>query len=180
MANSRRTSNHRIREVLTATVGNVTAAAKMLGIAKNSLYKRLRALELQPAVFRMGVVTPDHLRMGDVTPGRVTPPVTHAQKSETDTFPRSNLVPSFSSMRTPSRALDKTPKATAERALKNLSLPENHLQAISRARRRLAAALDLDLTDADLLQQFIDDKFEDWGAYPRLLAAHVGQGGAFL
>jgi hypothetical protein len=162
MANSQKASDHRIREVLTATVGNVTAAARMLGIAKNSLYKRLRALELQPAIFRMGGVTPDHLRMGDATHSTVTPPATYGQKSGTDTFPNVVREPSFPGVHTASRAWEKTPRALAIRGFRNIALRENRLQAISRARRKLAAALDVDLSDSDLIHQFIDDKLEEW------------------
>jgi hypothetical protein len=162
VAQPQKASDCRIREALTATSGNITVAAKLLGIAKNSLYKRLRALELQPAFFRMGGVTPDHLRTGDATRSRVTPPVTYDQKSETDTFPNGVREPSFPGVHTVSRAWEKTPRALALRGFRNFALREKHLQAISRARRKLAAALDVDLSDSDLMQRFIDDKLEEW------------------
>jgi hypothetical protein len=70
---------------------------------------------------------------------------------------------------------------------KNRSFREDHLQAIGRARRRLAAALDVDLTDSDLIQRFIDDKLEEWvaeqvsqkskqdGSRPRPSAGRLGE-----
>lgn len=153
-----KTNSDRIREALTVTLGNVTAAAKLLGMAKNSLYKRLQALDLRPAAFRKGGVTLDHPLKGDATHRRVTSPFSTDQKSETDTFPILLGARSFPTMHAASRA----PVPKPLRGPKNLSFREDHLQAISRARRRLAAALDVDLTDSELIQRFIDDKLEEW------------------
>jgi hypothetical protein len=159
VATPQRTSPERIREALSVTLGNVTAAAKLLGMAKNSLYKRLHSLELHPAVFRRGDVTYGEPVRGDATRSGVTPPVTPAQRSETDTFPSAAGGASFPVMHAASRVPAPKPHTP-----KSLSFREDHLQAIGRARRRLAAALDVDLTDSDLIQRFIDDKLEEWVA----------------
>jgi Mg2+ and Co2+ transporter CorA len=159
VATPQKTNSDRIREALTVTLGNVTAAAKLLGMAKNSLYKRLHALNIHPAVFRKGDVTHGEPVKGDATRSGVTPPVTPAQRSETDTFPSAAGGASFPAMHAASRVPAPKPHTP-----KNLSFREDHLEAIGRARRRLAAALDVDLTDSDLIQRFVDDKLEEWVA----------------
>lgn len=144
----------RIRELLAATRGNVTRTAAKLGITKNSLYKRLAVLGVDPAAFRPKWLERHH-RHPQVPRASAASAVTgDAQKRAVAIFPSAADSPSVAAVQA-SMVRSPTRRST-------LRFRPDHLAAIGRARRKLSALLDVELTNSALLERFIDDKLADW------------------
>lgn len=155
------TKSH-IVEALEETHGNVSAASKKLGLARNSLYKRLVRFDLDPAAYRIPAArdardahgAPAHAPLARLAGGTV-------QQIESAIFPASQATSTLP----PVQAERGNPTAVIRiRARKGISLRKDQLRRISHARRRVAAALDTDLTDSSLIERFIDAALDEWVA----------------
>jgi hypothetical protein len=148
----------RLRDAVIAAGGNIAAAARELGIARNSLYKRLGDIEIDIANLRAASTT--HARP-DAQHAHGAHHAHHAQQNQSAIFPTRvdpRTVPHMQA-----RAATRS-GTTHLRAPKTLSLRKDQVDQIRHARRRLAVALDVDLTDSLLLERFIDDTLESWVA----------------
>lgn len=157
-----RFTKSQIVEALEKTHGNVSAASRKLGLARNSLYKRLVRFDLDPAAYRMPAARAARAVPGMPAHAPLTPLAgSTAQQIESAIFPASHaastLPPVQAERRDPTTAI-------RIRARKGLSLRKDQLRRISHARRRVAAALDTDLTDSSLLERFIDAALDEWVA----------------
>lgn len=159
-----RLSDESIRAALAAAGGTVTVAAQELGVARNSLYKRIQHMkaDLHAArARRRGLAHWDSRSKGHSS--NTSAKVESAQKSESAIYPDSGIAPTLIAVRDKK---PRTPKPQGEdgRVTKSLWLRKDRADKVSRARRRLAAALDVDLTDSSLLERFIESEFDSWVA----------------
>ncbi len=157
MPKSNRVSEPAIREALVATRGNVLEVARRLGIHRNALYRRLELLDLDPNSFRSNA-------------GK-------ASESDTVRTVRTAAQPASAHSAEHSRLCRLSPVSPSEapakhsRARRTLWVRREHLAELARARRHIAAAHNVDLTDSGLLERFIEDAFQPWVA--KQLDQHV-------
>lgn len=156
-----RLSDERIRAALAAARGNVTVAARDLGIARNSFYKRIAHMKHElhaERALRRGVVhRHSYATSHSGDSGRTRESV---QNSESAIFSNREGVRTFVPVRNTSAARPPKPHASDVRIAKYLR--RDRAEKLARARRRLAAALDSDITDSSLIERLIDDELENW------------------
>jgi hypothetical protein len=165
MVRPRRISEPVIRGVLADTKGNILQAARRLGIHRNALYRRLELLDIDPDLFRANAAslqqdaTPDTARASRSVRAAAQPASAHsAERAPVRTL---SLVSS----------LEAAPKR--DRARRTLWVRREHLAALAKARRHIAAALDVDLTDSSLLERFIEEAFGPWVTKQLKVRAHA-------
>lgn len=157
MSQSNRISEHAIRTALVATHGNVLEVARRLGIHRNALYRRLELLDIDPNSFRSS--RNEAIESDTARTVRAAAQLASAHSAE------------HARLCTLSRVSPSESSAKHSRARRTLWVRREHLADLARARRHIAAAHNIDLTDSSLLERFIEDAFQPWVA--KQLDQHV-------
>lgn len=159
-----RVTVEQIREALKLTKGGISAAARVLGIARNNLYKRLSSSNIDPNDFRGNtpegdkVATAAHAVTGAAAGkslGRVKP----AHVSVPAIFPRGVDARSFPVMGSAANATEE-PKTL--RQSRSMYLRPDQVHAINEASLDLPHVLREKLSPSRILEMFIDDRFAQW------------------
>jgi hypothetical protein len=164
VAAPRRVSSGQIEQALAATSGCVQRASAILGISKNSLYKRLSRMDLHPDKYRKG-----DARLG--TQGAADAKVfgvrarraasgggRNGGECATATFPRAVV----------GRRLDpvsdeaEDEKVGRLRESRNWFLRPEQIDKVRQAKFDLQAKLRTELSDSKVLERFLDEKFDEW------------------
>lgn len=167
-----------IREALKVCDGCVSRTARVLGIARNNLYKRLASLEMDPHDYRprregdrvamSSVTAPAPLRgvAPAVPPSRRTK---RAPISSNAIYPSAhgapNLLPVDSERATAAMAIEDeqdVARRSPLRIARNIYLRPEQVKALEEACFDLAPILREKLSPSKVVERFMDDGFADW------------------
>jgi len=170
----RRVTVEQIREALAACSGNVLRTAKVLGIARNNLYKHMANKQISPGEHRPArggdsqhkpVVTADaHATVAQLgTAGRIgrTSPTAAAVSSTATSKPQGRCV-AFPIVSTPSMAAEQVEQPKQLRLSRSVYLRPDQVKALDDACLDLPAVLREKLSPSKVLERFIDDCWVTW------------------
>jgi hypothetical protein len=183
-----RVTVEQIREALRVTGGQIAPAARILGLARNNLYKRLANNKMSPDSFRGNSATSAPATPTD-TRARETPHVESSEvasgvsKSQSAIFPPHRRARNFPHV---SSALTSPPQPEEPKLLRvsrTIYLRPDQAQALDDACLDLPGVLREKLSPSKLIEKFMDDCFATWiasklepGRKPRK-DANGGKGG---
>lgn len=156
-----RPSDSAIERAMWKWRGRVVAVAEELGLRRNRLYERLAAMGKSPRDFRLKSSpvagqdredSPDNLDMS----GRRVSGVVRPWPGVRDSSGAPSCPPAEA------RTFPAVASSVAVASKKQIRILPEHEDMIRRARRRIAFAIDRDLTDEACLADFIDEALEPW------------------
>lgn len=159
-----------IEEAMKATTGNVLRAARILGLARNNLYKRMANLGMSPESYRGN--TFGGASMADGAHAAGSDGVLHATSaakpdsvSGTAIFTSSARVRKFPGVST---AIPASEDAKPLRVSRSIYLRPDQIKALDDACLDLAPVLREKLSPSKVLERYLDSGFAEWvGALQR-------------
>jgi len=166
-----RVKDPQIREALAATHGVVERAAALLGVSKNSLYKRLVRMRLDPDEFRKGDAR--YATTGSVDAANAKAPAARAGRAShgrSRTGHQRSTPPMTTDAHSPNLAHVDRAVTTADeerpvsrlRESRNWFLRPEQIDKVRQAKFDLQAKRRQDLSDSKVVEEFIDAKFDEW------------------
>ena len=168
MGDMARVTVEQIREALRVTGGQIAPAARILGLARNNLYKRLANNKMSPDSFRgnsarSAPATPTVTRAAE-TPsadaGEVASRVSNSRSAIFPTPARARNFPHVSSALTTPPQPAEEPKLL--RVSRTIYLRPDQAQALDDACLDLPGVLREKLSPSKLIEKFMDDCFAGW------------------
>jgi hypothetical protein len=167
LASMRRVTVEQIREALSACDGRVARAARVLGIARNNLYKRLASSGISPDEYRDNTaararVSDDaHATRGaDFNGGETqTDASAPAPVFRAAIFPRGRRTPTLAHVNT---AAPDSSEPKQLRLSRSVYLRPDQIKALDDACLDLPRVLREKLSPSKVLERFIDDCFGEW------------------
>ena len=164
--NMRRVTVEQIREALSACDGKVARAARVLGLARNNLYKRLASTGISPDEFRgnsarAASVSGDAHAAECAPLGNLTAVGTRVPVSRPAIFPAPARPRTFHAVSTEPMSLP--PDGTKQlRLSRSVYLRPDQIKALDDACLDLPRVLREKLSPSKVLERFLDDCFGGW------------------
>lgn len=166
----RRVTVDQIREALNACNGNMVRAARVLGLARNNLYKRLANSGIRPGDFRGNSAPPvtataaAHATCGAAKhgPTGLAAPVAPVPVSRSAIYPGAAVARTFHHVS--SAAMNPPPPEEPKqlRLSRSIYLRPEQIRALDDACLDLPRVLREKLSPSKVLEKFIDERFEEW------------------